>query len=79
MTWRDRLWCLVGQHEPLLTQRRTETGGFLTRPHTLVWVCRHCQRTLGETVIAFTPPTTGSSLKVERLRRIVRHANRSVR
>lgn len=44
------LRCLVGRHEPLLTQKR-DAAGQVVKPHVVVWECRHCRRPLGETVL----------------------------
>lgn len=46
--WLQWWACRFGRHERLLTMHRWENGE-PRPPYTLVWVCRHCLRTLGET------------------------------
>lgn len=47
--------CLLRQHQPMLEQER-DAWGRLAVPHTLRWVCRHCRKDLGETVLLVDPP-----------------------
>jgi hypothetical protein len=42
--------CWLRGHVPLLVQVRDDTGR-PCRPHTLVWICGHCHKELGETVL----------------------------
>jgi hypothetical protein len=69
----DRVWCLLGRHEALMTRHRDRGGAQL-----LVWVCRHCLRELGTTDISL-PPVVMTPLKVERVRQMIRRTNEAAR
>jgi hypothetical protein len=44
------LRCLLEGHEPLMRQKRDDTGRAI-KPHVLIWECCNCHRGLGETAL----------------------------
>jgi len=48
--------CWLVGHTPLL-----QTSGVPGGPRTIRWICRHCLKDLGETVLAWTPRVVAPS------------------